>query len=238
MYNYIAKSIQRQKSRSILVILVNCVLAVLLNLYFGLIGSYQTQLHDLSANTPIKCTITNQDGTQEAGIFVDSDILRGLQAAEQVRDLDCSVLMEAGFGEFAIEDWKEHLELIVRAVNKRDSSVLPEEMEIQYLDEWDESVFAGSERVCVMRKSAMDKQGYVCGDELLLTVYYYYYDDNEQEIKAKDLLPVSLKIVGRLLIRTRWHLRNILMCCCRFRRHGIWWRRIIWTLRQTKSVSM
>ena len=197
MYYYIQKSIQRQRSRSILVILVNCVLAVLLNLYFGLIGSYQTQLHDLAANTPIKCTITNPDGTMEVGISVSSDILRDLQAAEQIRDLDCSVQMKAGYGEFAIEDWKEHLNLVVSAVNKSDSSVLPEDMEIQYLDGWDETVFAGSERVCILRKTEMDKQGYVCGEEFLLTVYYYYYNEKD-ELWCGELPPVSFRIVGQI----------------------------------------
>lgn len=197
MYYYIEKSIQRQKSRSILVILVNFVLAILLNLYFGLIGSYQTQLHDLAANTPIKCTITNPDGTMEVGISVDSEILRGLQAAEQIRDLDCSVQMKAGYGEFAIEDWMEHLNLTVSAVNKSDSSVLPEDMEIQYLDGWDETLFAGNERVCVMGKSEMDEQEYVCGDETLLTVYYFYYDD-KQDLWWDELPPVSFKIVGQI----------------------------------------
>lgn len=197
MYYYIQKSIQRQKSRSILVVLVNCVLAVLLNLYFGLIGSYQTQLHDLAANTPIKCTVTNPDGTMEVGISVSGDILRDLQAAEQIRDLDCSVQMEAGFGEFAIEDWNAHLNLTVSAVNRSDSSVLPEGMEIRYLDGWDEAVFTGDERVCVLRKSEMDEQGYVCGDEFLLTVYYFFYDD-QQDLQVRDLSPVSLKIVGQI----------------------------------------
>lgn len=197
MYSYIVKSIKRQKSRSILVVLVNFVLVVLLNLYFGLIGSYQTQLHDLAANTPIKCTITNPDGTMEVGICVSSDILLGLQAAKHVRDLDCSVQMKAGYGEFAIEDWMEHLNLTVSAVNKSNSSVLPEDMEIQYLDGWDETLFAGSERVCVMGKSEMDEQGYVYGDETLLTVYYFYYDD-KQDLWWDELPPVSFKIVGQI----------------------------------------
>ncbi|MDE6213789.1 MAG: hypothetical protein K2M70_09995 [Lachnospiraceae bacterium] len=197
MYSYVLTSMKRQKSRSILVVLVNFVLAVLLNLYFGLIGSYQTQLHDLAVNTPIKCTITNPDGTMEVGISVSSEILRGLQAAEQIRDLDCSVQMKAGFGEFAIEDWKEHLNLIVSAVNKSDSSVLPEEMEIQYLDGWDETVFTGSERVCVLRKTEMDKQGYVCGEEFLLTVYYFYYNEKD-ELWCGELPPVSFIIVGQI----------------------------------------
>lgn len=197
MYSYILKSIKRQKSRSILVVLVNFALAVLLNLYFGLIGSYQTRLQDLAANTSIKCTITNPDGTREVGIAVSSDILHGLQAAKQVRNLDCSVQMKAGYGEFAIEDWETHLNLIVSAVNKIDSRVLPEDMEIQYFDGWDEAVFTRGERACVLRKSEMDKRGFVCGDEILLTLYYSFYNDKE-EIDLKELSPVSLKIVGQI----------------------------------------
>lgn len=176
-------------------VLVNCVLAILLNLYFGLIGSYRTQLTDLAANTPIKCTVTNPDGTMEVGIAVSSEILRGLQEAEQIRDLDCSAQMKAGFGEFAIEDWEAHLHLAVCAVNKSDSIVLPEEMEIQYLEGWDETVFSGDARVCVLGKSDMEKQGYVCGDEIKLTLYYFFYDEKE-ELQCRDLPPTSMQIVG------------------------------------------
>lgn len=197
MYHYVVTSIRRQKNRSILVIAVNCVLAILLNLYFGLICSYRTQLSDLAANTPIKCTVTNPDGTKDVGIAVSSEILRGLQEAEQVRDLDCATQMKAGFGEFAIEDWEEHLNLAVCAVNKSDSSVLPEEMEIHYLEGWDETVFAGDERVCVLGKSDMEKQGYACGDEITLTLYYFFYDERE-ELQWRDLPPVSMQIVGEI----------------------------------------
>lgn len=178
-------------------VLVNCVLAVLLNLYFGLTDSYRTQLTDLAANTPIKCTVTNPDGTMDVGIAVSSEILRGLQAAEQIRELDCSAQMKAGFGEFALEDWEAHLHLVVCAVNKSDSSILPEEMEIRYLEGWDETVFAGDARVCVLGKSDMEEQGYVCGDEITLTVYYFSYDDRE-ELWLKELRPVSMQIVGEI----------------------------------------
>lgn len=130
MYSYIIKNIKRQKSRSILVVLVNFVLVVLLNLYFGLIGNYQTQLHDLAANMPIKCMITNPDGTMEVGIAVSSDTLRELQAAEQIRDLDCSTQLKAGFGEFEKAYWEGNLNLDVSVVNKIDSTVLPENIKV------------------------------------------------------------------------------------------------------------
>lgn len=123
MYHYIIKSMKRQKSRSILVALVNFVLAILLNLYFGLLASYQTQLTDLAANTPIKCAVTNPDGTMEVGIAVESDTLRDLQGAQEIKGLDCSTQLKAGFGEFEEAYWEGNLNLDVSVVNKIDSTV-------------------------------------------------------------------------------------------------------------------
>lgn len=198
MYHYITKSIMRQKSRSILVILVNCVLAVLLNLYFGLVNSYQTQLTDLAANTPIRCTITNPDGTREVGIAVKSDTLRDLQAAQQIKELDCSTQLKAGFGEFEIARWEENLNLDVKVVNKIDSSVLPDNIRVSYQGGWDESLFAGSEKVCLLKKSDMEEQGFSYGDEIPFTVYYYVYVDERRDVDILELGYMNLKVVGQI----------------------------------------
>ncbi len=178
--------------------LVNFVLAVLLNLYFGLIGSYQTQLHDLAKNTPIKCTITNPDGTMEVGIAVSSDTLRELQAAEQIRDLDCSTQLKAGFGEFEKAYWEGNLNLDVSVVNKIDSTVLPEDIRVTYQEGWDETLFAGNEKVCLLKKSDMEKQGIAYGDEVPFTVYYYRYDDTRRDVDILELGCVYLKVVGQI----------------------------------------
>ncbi len=198
MHYYILKSIQRQKSRSILVVLVNFVLVILLNLYLGLIGSYRTQLNDLAANTPIKCTVTNPDGTVEAGIVVKSDRLRALQAAEQIKELDFSTQLKAGFGEFEEAYWEENLNLDVGAVNRIDSTVLPGHIKVNYQEGWDETLFAGSEKVCVLRKSDMENQGYTYGDEVPFTVYYYLPDDAKQDVDILELGYVHLKVVGEM----------------------------------------
>lgn len=179
-------------------VLVNFVLAVLLNLYFGLIGSYQTQLSDLAANTPIKCTITNPDGTMEVGIAVSSDTLRELQAAEQIRDLDCSTQLKAGFGEFEKAYWEGNLNLDVSVVNKIDSTVLPENIKAAYQEGWDETLFAGNEKVCLLKKSDMEKQGIAYGDEVPFTIYYYRYDDARRDVDILELGYVHLKVVGQI----------------------------------------
>ena len=198
MYHYIVKSVRRQKSRSVLVVLVNFVLAILLNLYFGLISSYRTQLSDLAANTPIKCTVTNPDGTMEVGIAVGSDTLRDLQAAEQIRDLDCSTQLKAGFGEFEEAHWEVNLNLDVGVVNRIDSTVLPEDMKVAYQEGWDETLFAGAERVCLLKRSDMEEQGFAYGDEIPFTVYYYRYDDRRRDVDILELGYVHLKVVGQI----------------------------------------
>lgn len=198
MYHYILKSIKRQKSRRVLVILANGVLAVLLNLYFGLIGSYQTQLSDLAANTPIKCTVTNPDGTMEVGIAVNSDILRDLQTAEQIRGLDCFTRLRAGFGEFVAAYREENLNLDVSAVNKIDSTALPERIRASYQEGWNETLFAGEEKVCLLRKSDMEEQGFSYGDEVPFTIYYYRYDDKRRDVDICRLGYVHLKVVGQI----------------------------------------
>ncbi len=198
MYHYILKSIKRQKSRSVLVILVNGVLAILLNLYFGLIGSYQTQLADLAANTPIKCTVTNPDGTMEVGIAVSSDTLRGLQAARQIRDLDYSTQLKAGYGVFEEADRDANLNLDVNVVNKIDSTVLPENIKVIYQEGWDETLFAGAEKVCLLKKSEMEEQGFVYGDEIPFTIFYYRYDDKRRDVDILELGRVHLKLVGQV----------------------------------------
>lgn len=198
MHRYMIKSIRRQKGRSILVVLVNCVLAVLLNLYIGLICSYRTQLLDLAANTPIKGTITNPDGTMEVGIAVSSDTLRELQAASQIKERDCSTQLKAGFGEFEDARWEENLNLDVSVVSKIDSSVLPENIRVVYQNGWDETLFSGTEKVCLLKKSDMEEQGFSFGDEVPLTVYYYRYDDSRRDVDILKLGYLHLKVVGRI----------------------------------------
>lgn len=198
MYHYMLKSIKRQKYKSALVILVNCTLVILLNLYFGMIDNYRTRLDDLAAVTPIKCTVTNPDGTREIGISVDTDRLRALQESEYVKDLDCAAQLKAGFGEFEEAHWEQNLNLDVRVINRSNSSVLPDDINVHYLDGWDETMFAGDERVCVLKKSDMDKQGYICGDEVDFTVYYYVYDDIRMDMDILEFGYVHMEIVGEI----------------------------------------
>lgn len=129
---------------------------------------------------------------------MSSDTLRDLQAAEQIKDLDCSTQLKAGFGEFEKKQWEGSLNLDVSVVNKIDSTVLPEDMKVTYQEGWDETLFAGAEKVCLLKKSDMEEQGFAYGDEISFTVYYYQYDDRRRDVDILELGYVHMRVVGQI----------------------------------------
>lgn len=196
MFSYSIKNVIRQKRRSLLVVLVNCTLVILLNMYLMLIGSYREQLSDLAAASEIKCSICNVSGSMVAGLSISDRIIRALEESEYIKDLDCSVQLRAGFGDIDIEEWSYDFGLYASGLNRNDSGTLPPELGIDYLSGWDGQLFEGAENVCVMKKSVMEKYGFACGDDVDVTLFYYIHDSAAQKIYSEKLGVVHARIVG------------------------------------------
>lgn len=180
-------------------ILVSFILVVLLNLYLLLIGSYQKQLHDLAKASEIKCSISNINGSMSVGLSISGRVIRALQESEYVKDMDCSVLIKGGLGEFDIDtDWAEKMNLYGRAISTGKSSILPSGTTIDYLSGWDGTLFEGSDHVCVMKKSIMQEQDISYGDDVVFTLFYNIYDSGSLEVYTEKLGTVQVKIVGQI----------------------------------------
>lgn len=67
-----------------------------------------------------------------------------------------------------------------------------------YQEGWDETLFAGKEKVCLLKKSDMEEQGFAYGDEVPFTVYYYRYDDARRDVDILELGYVHLRLVGQI----------------------------------------
>lgn len=202
MFSYIMKNTIRQKRRSILVVLVNCTLVILLNLYLMLIGSYREQLSDLAAASEIKCSICNVNGSMTVGLSISDRILRALEESEYVKDLDCSVQLRSGFGDIAdIREWAEdsqNYNLLASGVNSSKSGTLPSEIRINYMPGWDETLFEGTEKVCVMKRSVMEKYGLAYGERVDFTLFYYIYGGTDLEVYIEKLGMINVQIVGEI----------------------------------------
>lgn len=199
MFHYIAYSIKKRKTANLITAGISIMLVLLLNLYFGSIGSYQRQLADLAQNVPIYCQITNLNGTLGNGLFIPKRTVDALMESGQIKDLSYMTVMMAGEGDFAQAEYSKHLNLYVVGANKAEAAgELTNDMismESQNVDEF----FASDRMECVVNEKEMRRRGWEIGDRITLKCYYY---DPASEYTKIEIHPmegvVELEIVGSM----------------------------------------
>ena len=118
MYYYTLYSIKRRKTANLITIGISVMLVILLNLYFGSIRSYQSQLDDLARNIPIFCQITNRSGSLGNGLFISEKLVDSLRQSDAVADESCMTVLMAGEGDFPESEYMRHLNLYVAGANR------------------------------------------------------------------------------------------------------------------------
>lgn len=188
MFSYLSNSIKRRKTASLITIGISVMLVLLLNLYFGSIHSYQTQLSDLAKNVPVFCQITNLNGTLVNGLFISESIIDALEQSSQVTDLSYSNVMLAGEGDFKDTEYSKYLNLYVAGANKTEAvGELTDDMismDGQSVDE----LLSSDKMECIVNENALKKRGWKIGDRIILKCYYY---DPASEFNKVEIHPMG-----------------------------------------------
>ncbi len=199
MFSYIICSIKRRKAANLVTVGISIMLVILLNLYFGSIRSYQTQLSELSENVPIFCQITNLNGTMGNEIFVSETYVEALEQSAHVKDLSYMTIFMAGEGDFKEIGYSKYLNLFVAGANNVEA--LGEmthdmfSMDAQSLDE----LLASDRMECIVNENVLKKRGWKVGDRITLKCYYY---DPSSEFRKIQIHPmggtVEMTIAGTM----------------------------------------
>lgn len=188
MFSYLSYSMKRRKTANLIIVGISIMLVLLLNLYFGNIHSYQTQLSDLAENVPIFCQITNLNGTLVNGLFISESIVDALEQSDQVKDLSYMAVMMAGEGDFNDIDYSKHLNLYVVGANR--AAAVGEltddmiEMDGQSADE----LLSSDKMECIVNENVLKKRGWEIGDKIILKCYYY---DPASEFNKVEIHPMG-----------------------------------------------
>lgn len=199
MFDYVWCSIRRRKAASLVTAAISVMLVILLNLYFGSIRSYQTQLTDLAENVPVYCRILNRNGSLENNLFISERILEGLRQSDQVKNPAYITCFMAGEGDFALAEIKVQLNLWGAGVNSTEAigndvyDLI--EMEASDIDE----LLSSDRMECIVDKTIMRRRKWEIGDTVVLKCYY---DSADSEYGKRMLAPmggtVEVKIVGSM----------------------------------------
>lgn len=199
MFSYIICSIKRRKAANLVTVGISIMLVILLNLYFGSIRSYQTQLSDLSENVPIFCQITNLNGTMGNEIFVSETYVKALEQSAHVKDLSYMTIFMAGEGDFKEVEYSKYLNLFVAGANNVEAlGEMTHDMfslDAQSLDE----LLASDRMECIVNENVLKKRGWKVGDRITLKCYYY---DPASEFRKIQIHPmggtVEMTIAGTM----------------------------------------
>ncbi len=199
MFSYIICSIKRRKAANLVTVGISIMLVILLNLYFGSIRSYQTQLSDLSENVPIFCQITNLNGTMGNEIFVSETYVEALEQSAHVKDLSYMTIFMAGEGDFKEVEYSKYLNLFVAGANNVEAlGEMTHDMfslDAQSLDE----LLASDRMECIVNENVLKKRGWKVGDRITLKCYYY---DPASEFRKIQIHPmggtVEMTIAGTM----------------------------------------
>lgn len=198
MLTYMLYSLKRRKAANQITVWISLLLVILLNLYFGMIHSYERQLHDLSENSSVYCRVTNKNGSRDSGLFISESVLDGLSASSLIADESCAVWLLAAEGEYTQAEWERSVHLQVSGINRTEAVDGLSADKIHFGQQYDESVFASDEPVCIVNESVMRKHGWEIGDKIQLTMYYYNASSELFKMELYPLGLVELDIVGSM----------------------------------------
>ncbi len=187
MFPYVCCSIKRRKTQNLVTVGISVMLVLLLNLYFGSIRSYQTQLADLSENVPIFCQITNLNGTMGNELFISEQIVEALEQSAYVKDLSYMTVVMAGEGDFKEIEYSKYLNLYVVGANDVEA-VGEMTADMFSLDEQSLDELLASDRMeCIVNEEALIKRGWEIGDRITLKCYYYDPASEFQKIQLHSM---------------------------------------------------
>lgn len=187
MFSYIICSIKRRKAANLVTVGISVMLVLLLNLYFGSIRSYQTQLSDLSENVPIFCQITNLNGTMGNELFISEQIVEALEQSAYVKDLSYMTVVMAGEGDFKEMEYSKYLNLYVVGANDVEA-VGEMTADMFSLDEQSLDELLASDRMeCIVNEEVLKKRGWEIGDRITLKCYYYDPASEFQKIQLHSM---------------------------------------------------
>lgn len=199
MLLYLVCSIKRRKAANLITVGIGIMLVLLLNLYFGSIRSYLTQLSELAENVPIFCQVTNLNGTMGNEIFIPERIVEALEQSAHVKDLSYMSVVMAGEGDFKEAEYSKYLHLhvvganCVEAVGEMTDDMFS--MDAQSVDE----LLASDRMACIVNENVLEKRGWEIGDRITLKCYYY---DPASELHKIEIHPmggtVEMTIAGTM----------------------------------------
>lgn len=199
--SHIWLNIWRNKIRGLLTIGITMLLLSFMGVYLGNVEKNQITLNKLSGLIPVEALITNQNGTRNVGLEIDTNKADSLLSSK----IQNPVYTAQAAGNFELINRVEHVRScdtsIVGANNfSAFTSVSPET--VKMATGRSSSFLTGNEPVCLVSNSYSAKHGIALGQKLRFPLYTYYYNADGSSFTIKTVGNAELTVIGTFLDET------------------------------------
>lgn len=193
------RNIKRQRSKSIINVLISIVIVLLLNIYIGNISSIKRQLSDLPKAITVTARISNLNGTMTSGIAIKNETIKGIKNSPYIKDPVFTIQLLMGFGELKTAESDAGLNLDGVGCNDIKGIMGLKESELSWSKDGENDFFTSNRKECIIDKSIMEEKKLKVGDTVPLTIYYYHYKlQGSHEISLDPLVIGEYKIVASM----------------------------------------
>lgn len=193
------RNIKRQKSKSLINILISIVIVLLLNVYFGNISSIKRQLSELPDAIPVTARVSNLNGSLTSGIAIKNEMIEGIKNSPYIKSPVFTILLGIGLGELPTTDVNTRLNLVGLGCNDIKGISGLQESELSWLPDSEKDFFTSNIKECFIENAILEENNMKVGDTITLTTYYYHYVLNgTHEIRLEPLVVQDYKIVATM----------------------------------------
>ena len=194
------RSLRRSKGKSLLALSVSLVLVLFLSAYSQSIAQHKRNLASLHQSITVTGQITNYNGSETDGLAIPDTAISALEASDYIANSYYTrtlLLFNAPLGEMDFEEFQNRLWKAGRLVGANTITAIPEFSAQsaplpEFWGDYDETLFASSQRVCILSEDLLQSLDLKLGDCFEFTLV-----ENAKIIRANLAnCETTLQIVG------------------------------------------
>lgn len=193
----IIKNIIKHWKKSIFTMGISVIIVFFLSLYTTYIESNENQLLHLGESIPVTGKVCNIDDSREVGLQISFEDLKKMEDIGLTKNVVITMQNYADLTTITNQKKSKRPEISYIGTNSFSAFTAFSPKDVTYLEQYNESVLAGSEAVAILRNKMMEEQGLKLGDMLTISVYAPLYSvDGSENFQYKNLGRLELRIVG------------------------------------------
>ncbi|MDR2569146.1 MAG: hypothetical protein LBD23_02460 [Oscillospiraceae bacterium] len=196
----ICKNITINGKKSLIVYVINVLVAIFLFLYINSIRINENQVAHLPDAIKVSARISNLTGSQSVGMLINESVIKALDDSDMVEDLLYTVRLAANFAPETPEEERSLKNISILGLNtlKAIPSIYESSLSLPMSDT--QEVLNSNKPYIIVQDSFLSSHNLEIGDIIDLSMYSFVHNESHETVSYSKAGNESMKIVGSFIV--------------------------------------